>query len=82
MRRDHVPPSAALTVWSRMPQDEEHNPLDFKRGNKDRNKFTVGEDKAMFVQTYVSIASPGRSLLSAAKQRRPRKGAQVNEPIC
>lgn len=65
-----------------MHQDEKHNPLDFKCGNKDRNKFTVQEDKAMFVQRYVSIASPGRRLLSAAKQERPCKGAQVNEPIC
>lgn len=43
----------------------------------------VSEDKAVFVQTYISIASPGKSLLSAAKKkRRAWMGAQVSEPIC
>lgn len=29
----------------------------------------VSEDKAVFVQTYISIASPGKSLLSVAKKK-------------
>lgn len=65
-----------------MLQDEKHNPLDFKCDNKDRNKFTVFGDRAVLIQTYVSIASPGRTSLFAAKQERPCKGVQVNEPLC
>lgn len=47
---------------------------------KTETDLDVGKDTGMFVQTYVSIASPGESALTAAAWERARALVQVNEP--